>query len=83
MKNPLSRSDIERFLELLPGAPADLLRKDKTFKALELDAENYQPAGAVVELLLEHPKLMQRPIVIRGETALIARPSEKVLELLG
>ena len=33
-------------------------------------------------LLLEHPELMERPVVIRGKRAVIARPSEKVLELL-
>jgi arsenate reductase len=34
-----------------------------------------------VDLLLEHPELMERPVVIRGERAVIARPSERVLEL--
>ncbi len=43
----------------------------------------HHPAGqAVIELLLEHPELMQRPVVFRGECAVVARPSEKVLELL-
>ena len=37
---------------------------------------------AVVELLLQHPVLMQRPIVIKEGRAVIARPSEKVIELL-
>jgi len=36
----------------------------------------------VVDLLLEHPVLMQRPVVVRGDRAVIARPSDKVLELL-
>jgi arsenate reductase len=36
----------------------------------------------VLDLLLEHPELMQRPVVIRGERAVLARPPEKVLELL-
>ncbi len=35
-----------------------------------------------MKLLLEHPKLMQRPVVILGDRAVIARPSEKVLELI-
>jgi len=67
---------------VLPDAPSDLVRKDKNFKALELDADSYQTPEEVIALLLEHPKLMQRPIVIRGQHAVIARPSEKVLELL-
>jgi arsenate reductase (glutaredoxin) len=35
----------------------------------------------VVDLLLAHPELMERPVVIRGGRAVIARPSERVLEL--
>ena len=62
--------------------PAELVRKDKHFKELGLDPDAYTTEDDVVSLLLEHPKLMQRPIVIRGERAVIARPSEKVEELL-
>ena len=58
------------------------MRKDKKFKALELRAEDYTSREQVIGLLLEHPELMQRPVVIRGERAVIARPSEKVEELL-
>ena len=67
---------------MLPGEPADLVREDNHFKQLELDIGDYQSAEAVVDLLMEHPKLMQRPVVIRGERAVIARPSELVEELL-
>ena len=82
MKRPLTREDLERFLDLIPDSPSELVRKDKNFKALGLDVDAYTSRDAVVELLLEHPKLMQRPIVIRGKRAVIARPSERVEELL-
>jgi arsenate reductase len=36
----------------------------------------------VIDLLLEHPELMQRPVVFKGDDALIARPSDKVLAFL-
>jgi arsenate reductase len=68
---------------MLPNPPADLVRKDKNFESLGLDANNYTTREAVVELLLQHPVLMQRPIIIRGKKAVIARPSEKVRDLLG
>tara|TARA_B100000686_G_scaffold55676_2_gene60032 strand:- start:1836 stop:2039 length:204 start_codon:yes stop_codon:yes gene_type:complete len=67
---------------LLPDDPGELVRKDKNFKELGLDAEHFQTKSAVVNLLVEHPKLMQRPIIIRGKKAVIGRPSEKVEELL-
>ena len=68
---------------MLPNSPADLVRKDKNFEALGLDANNYVTREAVIDLLLQHPVLMQRPIIIKGQKAVLARPSEKVLELLG
>ena len=83
MDNPLTREDLEHFLDLLGDEPAELVRKDKNFKALGLDAADYTSREAVVTLLLEHPKLMQRPVVILGDRAGIARPSDKVLELIG
>jgi len=82
LKRPLDRATLERFVDLVPDLPADLVRKDKRFTALELNPDDYTTREQVVALLLEHPELMQRPVVIRGGRAVIARPSEKVLDLL-
>jgi arsenate reductase len=71
----------EALLSLLAGPPADLVRKDKRFAELGLDAKDYITREQVVTLLLAHPELMERPVVIRGKRAVIARPSERVLEL--
>ena len=82
LQAPPDRATYERFLTLLAGSPADLVRKDKRFKELGLDEANYQTADQVIALLLKHPELMERPVVIRGKRAVIARPSEKVAEIL-
>jgi arsenate reductase len=58
------------------------VRKDKRFAELGLRADDYTTREAAVEVLLRHPELMQRPVVIRGERAVIARPGDKVLALL-
>ncbi len=79
---PLSRDDFEGILDILIDPPAELVRKDKKFAELGLVEADYQTREQVIELLLEHPVLMQRPIVIKDGKALIARPSERVLELL-
>ena len=79
---PSVEADFERFLDLLPDEPAELVRKDKKFKELGLNADDYVTREAVVEILLQHPELMQRPVIIKDQKAVIARPSEKVLELL-
>ena len=82
LKAPLDRATFERFLDLLPDPPADLVRKDKRFKELNLDPDAYVTRDQVVGVLLQHPELMQRPIIVRGNRAVLARPSEKVLALL-
>ncbi len=82
LKTPLDRAGFERIMNMLPNPPTDLVRKDKNFEALGLDANNYVTKEAVIALLLQHPVLMQRPIIVRGQKAVLARPSEKVLELL-
>jgi arsenate reductase len=82
LKNPLDRADFERILDAIPEEPAALVRKDKRFAELGLSAADYTTRDAVIELLLEHPELMQRPVVFKGEEALICRPSDKVLAFL-
>lgn len=82
LKTPLTKADLERFVDLLPNEPGYLVRKDKRFKDLGLNAGDYTSKQQVVDILLEHPALMERPVIINGEKAVIARPSEKVEELL-
>ena len=82
LKAPLDRAGFERILDAVADPPAELVRKDKRLTELGLRAEDYTTRDAVIGLLLAHPELMQRPIVFRGVRAMIARPAEKVLELL-
>jgi arsenate reductase len=79
---PPDRTTLEHLVDLVPDPPADLVRKDDNFKQLGLDAADYQSKEQVVGLLLEHPELMQRPIVVRGDRAVIGRPPENVEALL-
>ena len=82
LKHPLSRADLERIVDAIPDDPSALVRKDKRFKELGLDAADHTAKADVVALLLEHPELMERPVVFRGDEARICRPSEIVLELV-
>jgi arsenate reductase len=82
LKHPPDRVTLENILAMLDSPPAELVRNDKRFKELSLNPDDYVTRDAVVAVLLEHPELMQRPIVIRGGRALIARPPEKLLALL-
>jgi arsenate reductase len=82
LKSPPDRATLNRILDLLGGTPADLVRKDKRFKELGLNESDYQTREQVVAVLLQHPELMERPVVIRGGRAVIARPSERVNDIL-
>jgi len=82
LQAPPDRAALERIIDTIPDPPAELVRKDQRFKDLGLDAGDYVDRESVIALLLDHPELMQRPVVFRGERAVIARPSDKVLELL-
>jgi len=82
LKKPPTRETLEKIIEMLDGPVADLVRKDKRFKELGLSPNDYVEKKTVVALLLKHPELMQRPIVIRGKRAIIARPPEKLATLL-
>jgi arsenate reductase len=82
LKTPPTRETLEKILAMLEGPAADLVRKDKRFGELGLKADDYVDSKKIVALLLLHPELMQRPIVIRGNRAIIARPPEKLTALL-
>ncbi len=58
------------------------MRKDARFKELGLDPADYTTKAAVVALLVEHPALMQRPIAVSGRRTILARPKEKIDDLL-
>jgi arsenate reductase len=82
LQTPPDRATLERILDAIPDDAGALVRHDDNFKKLGLSAADFTTRDAVIALLLEHPELMERPVVFVGDRAVIARPSEKVLELL-
>jgi arsenate reductase (glutaredoxin) len=82
LKSPPTRAALEGIVAMLEVPVADLVRKDKRFDELKLKPEAYVTREAVIDLLLKHPELMQRPVVIRQGKAVIARPPEKLEALL-
>ena len=81
-KTPPDRDELSWLVAHLEDPPADLVRKDSTFKKLGLDEADFQTPEAVVDIIVRHKMLMQRPVVVRGERAIIGRPKERVRDLL-
>ncbi|MCB0973202.1 MAG: arsenate reductase [Actinobacteria bacterium] len=82
LKDKPDREFLERIVTILDGPVEDLVRKDARFAKLGLDADDYTTPEAVVDLLVNETALLQRPIVIRGDKAVIGRPKERVADLL-
>lgn len=82
LKNPPSADGIDRLAGLLGVEPARLVRtKETLFRELNVDLDSLS-REQVVRLLAEHPRLLERPIVVKGRQAVIGRPPENVQPLL-
>jgi arsenate reductase len=82
LKAPLDRSALLDLIGALEDPPADLVRKDGFFKGLGLDPDDHTTPEAVADLLVEHPRLMQRPVLMRDGRAIIGRPKDRVAAFL-
>ncbi len=82
LKTPPDRKTLEEVLNLLGLEPRDLMRK----KEAEYKENNLgDPAltrDQLIDAMIAHPKLIERPIVIKDGKAAIGRPPERVLEIL-
>ncbi len=82
LKTPPDREELDRILTMLGLEPRDLMRKHEApYKANGLD----DPAlgrEQLIDAMIANPILIERPIVITGNRAVIGRPPENVLEIL-
>lgn len=83
LKTPPDAATLRKILDMLGIHARELLRsKESEYQELGLD----NPAlddDAIIAAMVSHPKLIERPIVIQGNRAVIGRPPERVLELIG
>ena len=83
IKTPPDRAALETLVAGLEDPVEDLVRKDSKFKKLELDPEDFVGnPEAVIEILLKHKQLLQRPVVVKGKKAIIGRPKARIAEFL-
>ena len=83
IKNPPDRKALQSIIDGLEDPVEDLVRKDSKFKKLELNPDDYvDNPEAVIEILLKHKQLLQRPIIVKGKKAIIGRPKDRIKDLL-
>lgn len=79
---PFTKTKLKNLLKKMNMKPSELLRKnDSAYKDLKLSEKNFSE-DEILNLMVENPDLVQRPIVEKGEKAILARPVEKVFEIL-
>ena len=79
MSDRPDRETLQGIVERLEDPVENLVRKDSQFAKLGLDAGDYVGnPDAVVNVLLRYPRLMQRPVLVRGDRAIIGRPLDDV-----
>lgn len=81
LKEDLTEENLSQLLKMLDMKPAQLLRtKEKIFE--EKYAGKKMTPKAVIKAMIKYPQLIERPIIIKGEKAMVARPLEKAVEFL-
>jgi len=79
---PLTQKKLIELIRKMNLKPRDLLRKSEpVYKELGLSEDRFSDKE-LIGLMIEHPDLLQRPIVERGDRAVLGRPTENVKELL-
>ena len=81
LKEPLEKEDLVSVSKKLNMKPFDFIRKSDPRVKRELIEINKNDDNKIVELLLKYPIILERPIVIFGNKAVIGRPPEKILGL--
>ena len=81
-KTPPDRAALASIIAKLEDPVTDLVRRDSQWTKLGLTDADAATQEQVIELLLKHKMLMQRPVVVRGDKAIIGRPKERVRALL-
>ncbi len=82
LDNPPTARELDRILGLLGIKPRQLMRrKESAYKDAGLDDESLS-RGALIDAMVANPILIERPIVVKGDTAVLGRPPDNVLALV-
>jgi arsenate reductase len=78
---PFSKIKLKILLKKMGMKPSEVLRKnEQVYKKLKIKEKNYTEAQ-ILDLMIKHPDILQRPIIEKGKKAILARPPERIKEL--
>ncbi|MEN8192036.1 MAG: arsenate reductase (glutaredoxin) [Bacteroidota bacterium] len=81
-ETPLTKNKLKTLLKKMNMQPAELLRKkEKAYKELDFKNKNYTN-DQIIEFMIKEPNLMERPIIEKGDKAVVARPTERIEEVI-
>jgi len=81
LKTPPSEAELDHILNLLSKEPAELMRKGEAEYKAHIQGKSLSRAQAIA-LMVAHPIVIERPVVVNGDQAAIGRPPEAVLEIV-
>lgn len=81
LKEPPSKKELQEIVDKLGISPRDLIRKSETLYKENFSKEDHTDEEWL-QIMADNPKLIQRPIVVVGNQAVLGRPPENVLQLL-
>lgn len=82
-KNPPDAATLREIIAKLEDPPTDLVRRDALFARLGLTDADVASADQIVDVIVANKMIMQRPLLVTADKAIIGRPKERVRELLG
>lgn len=82
LKTPPDAATLERIIAKLEDPVTNLVRRDANFAKLGLKETDVETPRQVIDVLVKHKALLQRPVVVTPKVALIGRPKERVTEAL-
>jgi arsenate reductase (glutaredoxin) len=81
LDTPPDAATLRSIIDKLEDPPADLVRRDD-WSELGVSTDDVASDEGVIDVLVRHPRLLQRPLVVTEDTAIIGRPTERVRDLL-
>ena len=81
-KDPPDEATLRRIIAKLEDPPTELVRRDSLFRKLGLTDGDVATIDQIVDVIVSNKMIMQRPLLVTADKAIIGRPKDRVRELL-